>query len=91
MLYPVVGFCWWPVMPVMELSRMMTVELDWLYAMFARPVMPECIKVLSPITATVFPSLSFPSALLKPWVAETDAPMHRVISMAARGATAPSV
>ena len=24
---PVVGFCWWPVMPVMELSRMMTVEL----------------------------------------------------------------
>ena len=24
---PVVGFCWWPVIPVMELSRIMTVEL----------------------------------------------------------------
>ena len=30
MLYPVVGFCWWPVMPVIELSRMITVELLWL-------------------------------------------------------------
>ena len=27
-LKPVVGFCWCPVMPVMELSRIMTVELD---------------------------------------------------------------
>ena len=25
--FPVVGFCWCPVMPVVELSRMMTVEL----------------------------------------------------------------
>ena len=27
MLKPVVGFCWWPVMPVMELSSTMTTEL----------------------------------------------------------------
>ena len=28
--FPVVGFCWWPVMPVMELSRIMMVEFVWL-------------------------------------------------------------
>ena len=53
-----------PVMPVMELSRMITVEFDWLYAMLARPVMPECMNVESPMTATVLCSLSAPSALL---------------------------
>ncbi len=69
----------------------MTVELLWLYAMLASPVMPECIKVESPMTATVLPSASLPSALLKPWIAEMDAPMHSVISIALSGATAPSV
>ena len=39
-------------MPVMELSRMITVEFDALYATPARPVIPECINVESPITAT---------------------------------------
>ena len=53
--------------------------------------MPECMKVESPMTATVLPSLSAPRALLKPWMAEMEAPMHNVISMAARGATAPRV
>ena len=28
--WPVVGLGWWPVMPVVELSTMMTVELPWL-------------------------------------------------------------
>ena len=43
--------------PVMELSRIMTVESDWLYATLASPVMPECIKVESPITETSFSPL----------------------------------
>ena len=70
---------------------MMTVELLWLYAIFASPVIPECINVESPITATVLFSLSSPSALLKPWIALTDAPMQSVISMEDNGAAAPSV
>ena len=53
--------------------------------------MPECMKVESPMTATVFPSLFSPNALLKPWMPLMEAPMQRVISMAFRGATAPRV
>ena len=86
-----VGFCWWPVMPVIELSRMMTVALDSLYAMFTRPVMPECIKVESPMTATVLPAALRTAALRKPCRPETDAPMQSVESIAASGGTAPSV
>ena len=56
-----------------------------------RPVTPECMKVESPMTATVFPSLFSPNALLKPWMPLMEAPMQRVISMAFRGATAPRV
>ena len=74
-----------------EFNKMMTVELLWLYAMFARPVIPECMKVESPITATVLPSASLPRALLKPWIEEIDAPIHRVISIEFSGATAPRV
>ena len=54
-----------------------------------RPVTPECMKVESPITATVRPS--FPPALLNPWRPEMDAPMQTVESMAPSGATAPRV
>ena len=91
MLYPVVGLCWCPVIPVIELSRIITVELLWLYAILASPVIPECINVESPITATVLFSLSLPSALLKPCIELTDAPMQRVVSIAISGATAPRV
>ena len=59
--------------------------------MLARPVMPECINVESPITATVFASPASPDALLNPWIALMDAPMHNVISIAFNGATAPNV
>ena len=53
--------------------------------------MPLCMKVESPITATVFFSVSFPRAALKPWMPETLAPMHSVESRAFSGATAPRV
>ena len=69
---------------------MMTTEFDWLYAMFARPVIPECMKVESPIAATVCFSFSPSPALLNPWMALKDAPMQSVISMAHRGGAAPS-
>ena len=78
-------------MPVMELSRMMTVEFVWLYAIFARPVMPECMNVESPITATVFFSASAPRALLNPWRELMEAPMHSVVSIAQSGGVAPNV
>ena len=78
-------------MPVMELSRMMTVELLMLYAMSARLVIPEWMKVESPMTATVLPSDSSCPTLLKPCSMLTDAPMHRLLSMAKSGAAPPSV
>ena len=53
--------------------------------------MPECMKVESPMTATVLCSLSGPRILLNPCSAPMEAPMQSVISMAASGATAPSV
>ena len=59
--------------------------------MFTSPVIPLCMKVESPITATVFFSASLPLALLKPWRAETDAPIQIVVSIAESGADAPSV
>ena len=90
-LKPVVGFCWCPVMPVMELSRMITVEVDSLYAMLMSPVTPECINVESPMTATVRAAFFSPEALLNPCRPETDAPMQIVVSIACNGAAAPSV
>lgn len=56
-----------------------------------KPFSPRELMMRVPMTATVLPSLSSPSALLKPWMAEMEAPMHKVISMADRGATAPRV
>lgn len=47
--------------------------------------MPECMKVESPSTATVLPSLSFSRALLKPWIELTEAPIHSQVSMAYSG------
>ena len=73
---------------------MITVELESLYAMVTSPVMPECMKVESPMTATVCPSLGASvkdDALLKPWMPDTDAPMHMVVSIALRGSMAPRV
>ena len=70
---------------------MITVEFVWLYAIFARPVIPECMNVESPITATVFFSASAPKAVLKPWSELIDAPMHSVVSIAQSGGVAPSV
>ena len=63
----------------------MTVPEPRLYATLISPVMPECIKVLSPMTATVFPAASGPRTLVKPWAMPMDAPMHREVSMAVRG------
>ncbi len=40
------------VMAVVELSAMITVLWPALYTMLTSPVMPECTKVESPITAT---------------------------------------
>ena len=68
----------------------MTVEFEALYATLQSPVMPEWIKVESPMTATVFPAFSG-FARLNPWIPETDAPMQRTASTAERGGWAPSV
>ena len=46
--------------------------------------MPECIKVESPITATVFPSLSCPSALLKKIGLVNPLPRQLFLDFAAR-------
>jgi hypothetical protein len=59
--------------------------------MLASPVIPECMNVESPITATVLPSDSSPRALLNPWIELMDAPIHAVTSIADNGATAPNV
>ena len=49
---PVPGFCWWPVMPVTRLSRMIVMTGLWLYTTFTSAGMPVWKKVESPITAT---------------------------------------
>ena len=49
------------------------------------------IKVESPMTATVLPSVLPSFALLKPWMPEIDAPMQMTLSTAFSGATAPRV
>ena len=70
---------------------MITVEFVALYAMFTRPVIPECMNVESPITATERFSASAPRTLLNPWSAEMEAPIQIVVSIELSGATAPSV
>ena len=91
MVLPVVGLSWWPVMPVMELSRMMTVLMPLLYTTSIRPVIPEWMKVESPMTLTSFLANSGPRALAMPRAAPMDAPMQMVVSMALRGGVAPKV
>ena len=53
-----------------------------------------CDRAVMEELATPEPSVIIsrrPSALLKPWIALTDAPMQSVISMEDNGAAAPSV
>ena len=53
-------------MPVVELSRIITVPVAWLYTIFIREFTPVCIKVESPITASQFFTYSFPFAFSMP-------------------------
>ena len=52
--------------------------------------MPLCMKVESPMTATIFLAASG-RTFSKPWRTPMDAPMQMVESMADRGAEAPRV
>ena len=51
---PVTGLSWWPVMPVVLLSRMKMLVFAPLYTALIRPVMPEWKKVESPIKENTF-------------------------------------
>ena len=59
--------------------------------MSVMPVMPEWMKVESPITATLFFSWAAPPARLKPCRPEQEAPMQTFRSMAFRGGMTPKV
>ena len=77
-------------MPVVRLSRMMTVIFALLYTASIRPVMPLWMKVESPMTATECLCASG-SALSNPIAMPMLAPMHTTTSIAESGGTAPSV
>ena len=59
--------------------------------MFMRELMPVCMKVESPITATQLLIYSLPFAFSIPWRVLMLAPIQIVVSMTLKGATAPSV
>ena len=55
-VYPVPGFCWWPVIPVILLSKITDTLSDLLYTASIRLVIPEWKKVESPRHATTLVS-----------------------------------
>ena len=78
-------------MPVMRLSRMITLILERSYTALISPVMPLWIKVLSPSTTTVPRENALPCARSAPPAMPMLAPMHRQASMALSGGSAASV
>ena len=78
---------WPPVIAVVRLSLMMTVMAEPSLTASSRPVMPECVKVESPITAMAgcTPASAAPLAIVM------EAPMSTQLSMARNGGSAPSV
>ena len=62
-----------------------------MYTIFTRELIPVCIKVESPITATQLRIKSLPLAFYIPWRELMLAPMQMVVSTTLRGATAPRV
>ncbi len=59
--------------------------------MFIRELTPVCRKVESPITATQSFMYSLPLAFSMPWSVDMLEPMHIVVSITLKGATAPNV
>ena len=59
--------------------------------MFIRELIPVCINVESPITATQLRIYSFPLAFSIPWRVLMLEPMQIVVSTTPKGATAPRV
>ncbi len=74
-------------MPVVRLSEMMTVMGLRSFTASSSPVMPEWVKVESPMTAMAgrSPASAAPLAIV------IDAPMSTTVSMAWNGASHPSV
>ena len=66
---------------------MITVMAAWSLTASSRPVIPECVKVESPITAMAgrWPASAAPLAIV------IEAPMSTQESMARNGGSAPSV
>jgi hypothetical protein len=69
---------WHPVIATVELSRIISVIGISSVAASIRPVMPECKKVESPITARLY----FKPASEAPFAMPTDAPMQTMLSIA---------
>jgi hypothetical protein len=78
-------------MAVVRLSRMITVENPRLYTMSIRGVIPEWMKVESPMTATTFPRAAFPSAFSIPKAFPREAPMQTQVSIPESGGSAARV
>ena len=88
MVRPVPGWGWWPVMAVVELSRMHRVRLASLYTALTMPVRPEAKKVESPTKEKYRLS---GSTRCSPWAMVIPAPMHRQVSTISRGFALPRV
>ena len=84
---PVPAESWPPVMPVVRLSEITTVMLLFSFTASSRAVMPEWVKVESPITATEgnCPPSAAPLAIV------TEAPISTQVSIARNGGSEPSV
>ncbi len=76
-----------PVIPVVKLSETMMVTVEFLFTASSNPVIPEWVKVESPITATlgVNPASAAPTAMV------TEAPISTHELIALNGGKAPSV
>ena len=76
-----------PVMAVVSLSEMTMVTLEFSFTQSSNPVMPEWVKVESPMTATAgcTPASEAPFAIVM------EAPMSTQELMALKGALAPKV
>ena len=76
-----------PVMPVVRLSEMMTVMFDLSLTASSSPVIPEWVKVESPMTAIAGKS----PASAAPFAMVIDAPISTQLDRALNGGSAPRV
>ena len=89
---PLAGVFWPPVMPTVPLSSSRMVTLPRFQVMSSRPCMPMCMKVESPMTATMRLFLSAsPRPLSMPSATPIEAPMQMVESSEFHGWPAPRV